>query len=470
MQSMSSSGSRGRLAALFSAQDMSQGAPWRRILEFSLPMLIGNLAQQMYNTADSVIVGIYVGDNALAAVGSASPILNLLLALFVGVSTGAGILVSQYFGAKDKERLSGVVGNCLTLTLLSSLIIMVIAPFVTRPLLELLNTPASILDWCSDYLNIFFLGILGFAAYNILSGVLRGLGDSLSSLVFLIVATVLNIGLDVWFVAGLRMGVAGVALATILAQAISAVLCFLKLIRMHDIFVLHARDLRPMKDCVWKIIRLGVPSGVTQAIFSTAMLVVQSLTNSFGEAVIACNAIVMRVDGFAMMPNFTFGQAMTTYTGQNVGAGRPDRVRAGAKQGTLMALGCAAALTLCILLFGRSLMAIFTSTASLVEMSYHMMSILAVGYIAMAITQSLSGVMRGAGDTMTPMWISIVTTVVLRVPIAYGIAYFTRSADYPVGRPESVFISLLASWVLGALITLAAYRVGRWRKRAQAPV
>ncbi len=470
MQSMSSSGSRGRLAALFSAQDMSRGAPWRRILEFSLPMLIGNLAQQMYNTADSVIVGIYVGDNALAAVGSASPILNLLLALFVGVSTGAGILVSQYFGAKDKERLSGVVGNCLTLTLLSSLIIMVIAPFVTRPLLELLNTPASILDWCSDYLNIFFLGILGFAAYNILSGVLRGLGDSLSSLVFLIVATVLNIGLDVWFVAGLRMGVAGVALATILAQAISAVLCFLKLIRMHDIFVLHARDLRPMKDCVWKIIRLGVPSGVTQAIFSTAMLVVQSLTNSFGEAVIACNVIVMRVDGFAMMPNFTFGQAMTTYTGQNVGAGRPDRVRAGAKQGTLMALGCAAALTLCILLFGRSLMAIFTSTASLVEMSYHMMSILAVGYIAMAITQSLSGVMRGAGDTMTPMWISIVTTVVLRVPIAYGIAYFTRSADYPVGRPESVFISLLASWVLGALITLAAYRVGRWRKRAQAPV
>lgn len=467
---MSSSGSKGRLAALFSAQDMSQGAPWRRILEFSLPMLIGNLAQQMYNTADSVIVGIYVGDNALAAVGSASPILNLLLALFVGVATGAGILVSQYFGAKDRERLASVVGNCMMLTIVTSLIIMAIAPLVTRPLLELLNTPASILDWCSDYLNIFFLGILGFAAYNILSGVLRGLGDSLSALVFLIVATVLNIGLDVWFVAGLRMGVAGVALATIIAQAISAVLCFIKLARMHDVFVLHLSDLRPKKEYVWKIIRLGVPSGVTQAIFSTAMLVVQSLTNSFGEAVIACNVIVMRVDGFAMMPNFTFGQAMTTYTGQNVGAGRPDRVRAGAKQGTLMALGCAAALTLCILLFGRSLMAIFTSTASLVEMSYHMMSILAVGYIAMAITQSLSGVMRGAGDTMTPMWISIITTVVLRVPIAYGLAYLTRSADYPVGRPESVFISLLASWVLGALITLAAYRMGRWRKRAQAPV
>ena len=198
------------------------------------------------------------------------------------------------------------------------------------------------------------------------------------------------------------------------------------------------------------------------------MLVVQSLTNSFGEAVIACNVIVMRVDGFAMMPNFTFGQAMTTFTGQNVGAGKPERVRAGAKQGTLMALVCAIALTLCILLFGRSLMSIFTSTASLVELSYHMMSILAVGYIAMAVTQSLSGVMRGAGDTMTPMWISIITTVVLRVPIAYGLAFLTRSPDYPVGRPESVFISLLASWVLGALITLGAYRMGRWRRKCEA--
>ena len=396
---MNTAASGGRLKRLFSAQDMSLGAPWKRILEFSLPMLIGNLAQQMYNTADSVIVGIYVGDNALAAVGSASPILNLLLALFVGIATGAGILVSQYFGAKERDHLANVIGNCMTLTLLASVIIMVVGPLVTRPLLTMLNTPASILNWCTDYLNIFFLGIVGFAAYNILSGVLRGLGDSLSALVFLIVATVLNIGLDLWFVAGLHMGVAGVAFATVIAQAISAVLCCLKLFRMHDVFTLRAAHLRPVRQYVGKIIRLGVPSGVTQAIFSMAMLVVQSLTNSFGEAVIACNVIVMRVDGFAMMPNFTFGQAMTTFTGQNVGAGKPERVRAGAKQGTLMALVCAIALTLCILLFGRSLMSIFTSTASLVELSYHMMSILAVGYIAMAVTQSLSGVMRGAGDT-----------------------------------------------------------------------
>ncbi|HIR57761.1 MAG TPA: MATE family efflux transporter [Candidatus Gallacutalibacter pullicola] len=447
-----------RLKSLFSAQDMSKGAPWKRILEFSLPMLIGNLAQQMYNTADSVIVGYYVGDNALAAVGSASPILNLLLALFVGVSTGAGILVAQYYGAREKENLSNVIGNCMTLTIIVSAIIMIIGPLVTRPLLSLLGTPESIFNWCSDYLIIYFLGILGFAAYNIFSGILRGLGDSFSALAFLIVATILNIGLDIWFVASFRMGVAGVALATIIAQFISAILCLIKLMHMHDVFVLKAKHLKIRGSYAGKVIKLGVPSGVTQAIFSMAMLVVQSLTNSFGEMVIACNVIVMRVDGFAMMPNFTFGQAMTTFTGQNVGAGRLDRVRSGAKQGTIMALICACILTACILLFGPNLMAIFTDTAELVDLSVHMMSILAVGYIAMAVTQSLSGVMRGAGDTMTPMWISLITTVVLRVPIAYGLAALTKS-------PDSVFISLLCSWVLGAVITFIAYRMGRWRKR-----
>lgn len=175
-----------RLQQLFSAHDMTLGAPWKRILEFAIPMLIGNLAQQLYNTADSIIVGRYVGDNALAAVGSASPILNLLLALFVGVATGVGILVAQRYGAKDREQLSVVIGNCITLSAIVSVITMIIGALITRPMLELLSTPASIIDWCADYLMIYFLGIAGFAYYNILSGVLRGMGDSLSALVFLL--------------------------------------------------------------------------------------------------------------------------------------------------------------------------------------------------------------------------------------------------------------------------------------------
>lgn len=455
----------GKFSGLFTAKDMTEGTPWKRIVEFSIPMLIGNIAQQFYNTADSIIVGKYVGDNALAAVGSASPILNLLLVLFVGISTGAGIMVSQYFGAKDREKLSHTIGVCITLTAIASVIIMVIGPLVTRPLLAFLNTPASIIDWCADYLIIYFVGIAGFAYYNILAGVLRGLGDSVSSLVFLLVATVLNVILDIWFVAGFNMGVAGVALATIIAQGVSAVLCIIKLLKMRDIFDLNLKMLKPNKEFSVKLIKLGLPSGFTQAIFSLAMIVVQSLTNSFGEMVIACNVIVMRVDGFAMMPNFTFGSAMTTFAGQNIGAKRMDRVNVGTKSGTKIAVAVSTTITILILAFGRPLMGVFTDTKELVDLSMHMMKILAVGYIAMAVTQSLSGVMRGAGDTMTPMWISLITTVILRVPVAYGIAYLTRSDLYPTGRPESTFISLLVSWTLGAVITTIFYKKGKWRQK-----
>ena len=444
---------------------MTEGTPWKRIVEFSLPMLIGNIAQQFYNTADSIIVGKYVGDNALAAVGSASPILNLLLVLFVGISTGAGIMVAQYFGAKDREKLSRTIGVCITLTAIASVIIMIIGPLITRPLLSFLNTPASIIDWCEDYLVIYYLGISGFAYYNILAGVLRGLGDSVSSLIFLLIATVINVVLDLWFVAGLGMGVPGVALATIIAQGISAALCIVKLVRMKSTFDLSLKMLKPEKFYSMKLIKLGLPSGFTQAIFSLAMIVVQSLTNSFGEMVIACNVIVMRVDGFAMMPNFTFGNAMTTYAGQNIGAQKMDRVDKGTKDGVKIAVGVSTVITILILVFGKYLMSIFTDTAELVDLSMHMMRILAVGYIAMAVTQSLSGVMRGAGDTMTPMWLSLITTVILRVPVAYGIAYLTRSAAYPTGRPESTFISLLVSWTLGAILTTIFFKRGKWRNK-----
>lgn len=456
----------GLLKKLFEPVDMTVGAPWKKIVLFTVPMLIGNIAQQLYNTVDSVVVGKYVGDNALAAVGSAGPILNLLIVLFVGISVGAGIMVSQYFGAKEREELSMTIGNCITLTAIASVFVMVVASIVARPLLELLNTPDSIIDWCHSYLLILFIGCAGLAYYNILGGILRGLGDSMAALLYLLVATVINIVLDILFVAKLGMGVNGVALATAIAQFVSAALCMLRLMRMKEIFDLKPCYLKLDKKYSMNVIRLGLPSGITQAIFSMAMIVVQSLTNSFGEMFIAANVIVMRVDGFAMMPNFSFGTAMTTYAGQNVGAKFYDRVEKGAKQGTLIAVGTSTVITGMILIFGKALMGIFTNTPELVELSRDMMGILAVGYIAMAVTQSLSGVMRGAGDTMTPMWISIVTTIFVRVPIAYGIAFFTRTAEFPNGRQECIFISLLTSWVLGALITYFFYKRGKWKTKA----
>lgn len=324
----------GKLSAFFGAQDMTVGNPATNLIRFSTPLLIGNLAQQLYSTVDSIVVGNYVGDSALAAIGASGPIINLLLVLFMGAA---------------------------------------------------------------------------------------------------------------W--------------ATIISQAVSGILCLVRLLLMRDVLHITWRTLWPTKALLFQLIRLGLPSGLTQAVFSLAMLVVQSLTNSFGTTIIAVSTVVMRVDGFAMMPNFTFGTATTTFTGQNIGAGRLDRVEKGTKDGLKLGLSVSVVLVALILFFGRYLMEMFTSTPEVIDTGMHMMRILAIGYIAMAVTQILSGVMRGAGDTMTPMWISLITTVVIRVPIAYGLAALMHSAD-------ALFISLLISWVMGAVLTSIAFRMGRWKKKS----
>ena len=454
------------LKALFSAKDMTLGSPWKRIMEFSIPMLLGNLAQQLYNTADSIIVGQYVGDLALAAVGSAMPILNLLLALFVGISTGAGIVVSQSFGARDRKGLTEAIGNCISMSFIASAAIMVIGPLITMPMLQLLGTPESIIYDCRDYLNIYFLGIIGFFFYNMLSGILRGLGDSVSALGFLLLAAALNVVLDLLFVKD--MGVAGVALATIISQAISAVFCYIKLARMKDLFDLGLKGMKLLPNVAGRILQIGIPSGVTQAIMATAGMVVLNLTNAMGETVIACNVVVMRVDGFAMMPNFTFGQAMSVYTGQNVGAGKFDRVHKGTKQGSIIAFIFSAAITFSLLFLGKYLFALFTDTPELIDLACRMIRLMAVGYICVSVTQVLGGVMRGAGDTVSPMWISMISTIAIRIPVAYGLAWLTRSEAFPHGQPSALFGSLMFSWAMGMVMTIVVYAAGKWKKKMYA--
>ena len=451
---------------LFAPVDMTKGNSVRQIVKFMIPMLIGNVFQQLYNTVDSIVVGKYVGDNALASVGSASPIVNLLLVLFVGISVGAGIMVSQYFGARQRKDLSKAIGCCITMTFVASVIVMVLAPLVTMPMLRLLNTPDEIIDWCNSYLRILFIGIAGCTFYNIFGGILRGLGDSVSALIYLIIATGINIVLDIYFVASLGMGVAGVALATVIAQGISALLSYLKLRRKTDCFDMKAAYLKPEKKYLEKLIKLGLPSGITQAIFSLSIVIVQSLTNSFGPMCIATNVIVMRIDGFVMMPAFSFGSAMTTFSGQNIGAGNIKRVEEGAKHGTFVAMATSAVITVLILLFGKHLMALFTDTEALIEQSYHMMMILGFGYIAMEVTQCLQGIMRGAGDTLAPMWLSMISTVVIRMPLAYLMTWLTRSPENPQGQFYMMFVSLLVAWLIGATMTFAVYKAGRWKNKA----
>lgn len=444
---------------------MTQGAPWLNILLFALPMLIGNFVQQLYSTVDAAVVGRYVGPNALAAVGGTMPVLNFLLSLFVGIATGAGIRVSQYFGARDRPMLSKAIGNCITLTVLCAVLMTAVGLPLIRPLLRLLDTKPEIFEWEASYLSIYFYGMLFFLAYNMFSGILRGLGDSFSALLFLILSAGLNVALDLWFVIGFRMGVPGVALATVIAQGVSALLCALKLRAMRDVFDLDRKSLAIDRAVSLDMLKLGLPSGITQAAFSAAMLMVLRLQNTFSIAFLSANTIVIRVDGFAMLPNFSYGQAMTTFIGQNVGARRTDRLRQGARQGTLMALGTSAVLTVVILLFGRGIMHIFTTDKAIVDLGMRLMKILALGYVAMSVTQCLSGVMRGAGDTVTPMAVSIFVSVFIRVLLAYGLVALSRTANNPAGEPTMIYVSLLATWVTGAVINTLLYRAGRWKRK-----
>ncbi|MEA5014056.1 MAG: MATE family efflux transporter [Candidatus Limiplasma sp.] len=453
---------------LFAPRDLTLGSPARGILLFAIPLLIGNFAQQLYNTVDAIVVGHYISDAALGAVGLTGPILNLMLVLFMGISTGASIVVSQYFGAKNREDLSRAVGSTIVLTFWSGVIITVLGVAITRPLLVLLGTPAEMLDLAVDYLVIIFLGITACAYYNILSGVLRGLGDSVSPLLYLLLAAGLNIVLDILSVRVLGMKTDGVAWATIISQAISAVLCYRRLRRMTEILEVSRRTLHLDKPSARRIMSLGLPSGVAQMVFSISSVLVQSLTNTLGPNVVTASTAVMRVDGFTMLPNFTFAIAATTFTGQNVGARRMDRVRQGMKATLAIGLSTATFLTVCILLFGGGLMRVFTQTQEIVELGVSMMRILAIGYIAFCCTQVLMGVMRGAGETLRPMWISLITTVGIRMPVAYLWAYLTRSPQYPNGDPICLYGSLLVAWLLGCAMTVAVYRRGSWKKKYEA--
>ena len=451
---------------LFKPQDMTKGSPTKGLLLFSIPLLIGNLAQQLYSTVDSVIVGQYVGDAALSAIGTTLPIINLLLVLFMAIATGSGIMVAQYFGAKAKEDLSKTIGNSITLIVLATLGIMVVGLSFSKTFLEMTNTPVETFDMALDYLNISMIGALGSALYNIVSGILRGLGISVFPLLILLLTAGMNTVLDLWFVAGLDMGVAGAAWATIISQAISAIILIWKLVRMRQELMLSASAFKPTKKYALGVMKLGLPAGISQAIMSLAMVFVQSLTNSMGYIIVTTTTAVMRIDGFAMLPNFTFGMAISTYVGQNVGAGDFDRVKKGSRACMKITMIASVTLVLLLLFFSPYMLRLFTTNPTIIDLGTTQIRILAAGYIAMGLNQVFVGIMRGAGDTMPAMWISFMTTVVIRTPLAYVLAELTKSTEYPNGNPIALFVSLLCSWVMGAVISGIWYKAGKWKEKA----
>ena len=376
--------------------DMTQGGVVKAILLFSIPLLIGNIFQQLYNTADSVIAGNFISKQALAAIGSSNSLINLLIGLFLGIATGAGVIIAQYYGAKDKEKMQWAVHTSIAFSLIGGVILTVAGVLLSPQILKWMGTPDEIMEQSVVYLRIFFCGSVFNLLYNMGAGILRGVGDSKRPLYYLCITSVLNILLDLLFVIAFRMGVAGAALATILSQAFSAVLVIATLMRDRDIYTLDLKKIRIDAKMMKRILNMGIPSGIQSAIISLSNVVVQANINSFGSDAVAGCSSYMKIDGFVVLPIMSFGMAAMTYTGQNVGAGKRQRVKEGAVKTLLVGLAYCIIMTIVLLVFGKTALSIFTRDTSVNDVGYTMLTILAPFYVCITVAQVLGGVFRGA--------------------------------------------------------------------------
>ncbi|MCL2855280.1 MAG: MATE family efflux transporter [Defluviitaleaceae bacterium] len=464
----------------FGKIDMTEGRPWRKLLMFAVPMLIGNIFQQFYNLADAMMLGRFVGPNALAAVGASMPVFFLIIVLMAGVAVGGGVMVSQYFGAKAREDLSRTIGTIITCTAIVGVVLMVVGPLLSRPLMVALNTPAEILDDSVLYMNILMWGILSMAYFNIFSGILRGLGDSFSPLIYLVISSLLNVALNFVFIVWLDWGMPAVAVGTVIAQGFSAFLCWRRLMKMRSVFDAGKKYLKPQKKYVKQVLKLGLPTGASQAVIAVAVMLVQPLTNSFGATFVATMTIVMRIDAFILMPIFSFGNAITVFAGQNMGAGKKERISQGVKEGVILSLLVSIAMGAAVLLFGEFFARVFTDPADpytpyIVDMSQRMIRILVPGFVIFSICQVLWGAIRGAGDAMSPMWGSLINTVVVRVPSAYLFIWLMAppawlnlaiiDPDAHHRNPEALMWSLVTAWTTNTILSIIVYRMGKWRNK-----
>lgn len=438
---------------------MTQGSPARLLIGFAVPLLLGNLLQQAYNMVDSIVVGNYVGQEALAAVGTSNPIINLLVSLFMGVGTGASILISQKFGAREFEDMRKTANTTLVLTFIAGVVLSVAGFLLSPYILRLMQVQDDYFDMALTYIRVIFLGVIFLLYYNIITGILRGLGDSVSPLIFLVISTLINIALDLVFVLVFDMAVMGVALATIIAQAVAVVFAFYRLGHVNEHLKVKAKELRIHGDLAVQTVRLGLPTGIQQALMSLGMMIVQGLVNSFGTSITAAFNATMRVDMLVMMPMMTIGLAITTYVGQNVGARNMERVKAGVRVGFMMCLGIGVVLSAGLLFFGKYIMMLFTSEQAVLEPGMKVLQTLSFFYPFAGLGFFYSGVLRGAGQTAIPLYSTILGQLGIRMPVSYLMAWLLQSY-------MGVCWGFAAGWVAGFVIIYLYYRFGRWRERA----
>ncbi len=437
---------------------MTEGVIWKELLFFSIPLLIGNLFQQLYNTVDSIVVGNFIGDNALAAVNSSGAIINLLVSFFMGLSLGAGVVISNYFGAKNKEGVEKAIHTSMALTLASGVVSTLLGVFATPYILKMVNVDPEVMGNSVLYLRLYFAGIIGLIVYNMGSGMLRAVGDSKSPLYFLIVSSITNIVLDILFVTVFQMGIAGVAIATCIAQFVSAILTVYKLCNTDQIYKLYLRKIRFHKEVFKKMIRIGLPSAFQNAIVSLSNVIVQANINSFGKVAMAGAGSYMKVDGFAIMPVMSFSMALTTFVGQNMGAQKYERVKKGAMAGILMSCIVSGVISALLVLFAPQVMSIFSQNPEVIAIGKTMMYCVVPGYLLLAVSHCLAGVMRGAGLTKIPMFVMVFCWCICRIVwITISVPIFNDI--------RAVFVGWPITWVLSAIILVIYYKKANWLYR-----
>lgn len=434
---------------------MTSGTIWKEILLFSIPLILGNLFQQLYNIVDSVIVGNIVGSGALAAVGASGAIIQLLIGFCIGASAGAGVITSQSYGAQNQEGVFKAVHTTLAISICAGIILSIIGVLFTPWILRWMNTPEEVFADAKAYLQIFFAGHFFAVIYNMLAGILNAVGNSRRALIYLIIAAVSNTILDIIFVAVFKMGVVGAALATDISQGISCFFILRFLCRTSEMYKVRFKSIKFYDNLLGRIVRIGLPTGVQNIVISLSNVIVQSSVNSFGATVMASYAAFNRVDGFILLPILSISMAATTFCGQNYGAKQIDRIRQGMKTSMSMGAGYALIAGAVMLVFGPYIIRIFTGEQAVIETGIYMMKYMYPFYWVLAILQIAIGAIRGVGRTFEGMVISIFSLCVCRV------IWIKVSLDIS-HQLNLLILGYPVTWLIGAIMMLIYIKKGRW--------
>jgi putative MATE family efflux protein len=442
--------------------DLTKGSIWQHLITFSTPLLLGNVFQALYNTVDSIWVGRFLGAKALGAVSVSFPIIFVLVSLVMGITMATTVLVAQYAGAKDLKMVSKTINNSFLLLGTAAITVSVLGLMLSKRILMWMNTPEDIIGYANDYLNIFLAGLIFMFGYNVVSSILRGLGDSRTPLRFLIIATITNIILDPIFIFGIgfvpKMGIQGAALATILSQAFSFVLALRFLNSRNHIVSVKFKEFKFDKELTSKTIKIGLPAGVQQVIVSFGMIVMTGIINSFGTETVAAFGATSRFDQFAHMPAMSMGLAVSAMAGQNIGAGKNERVKGVYKCGSILTVAISAVITLLVMTAPKLILQIFTTEAHVLEIGSRYLRIVGLSYIPFALMFVTNGILRGAGDTIPTMVFSIVSLWLIRVPLA---RYLSSLGTLGV---DGVWIAICVSSIISMLASQIYFATGRWKK------